>query len=478
MKTIIILLLTFLTLNTNAQKCDCSNYFDWLKQSIEENDAGATHTIENKGAEFYTIHNLYFQDKIKDASELTECTKLLSDWLLFFRKEHIGLYVNNVNDSQNIENANIKTFKPKTKQEIEKLKKKVLQNDVNSLEYIWKIANYTILIQQEKDYFVGYIYSTDNENWKVGEVKFFFNPNFNTGVYYSGDHSVNQISEINYLENIYLTLDDYVIEKQDSRVVLTTENELKYKIRFAENPFFFQLDEETIYLKLPSFSSEYKEEIDSLTQLWHSKLTQTKNLIIDVRNNGGGSDKTYNAILPYVYTNPILRNQIEFLSSKQNNQEWEAILAIPELPSDDKTLLYDFVQRLNSNIGGFEKIFTTKNINGIDFLDCDSVYTFPKNIAVVCNKNTGSAAEQFIVDVKQSWKVKIFGEQTSGALDVSNVKSMQSPDSLLTLIYSTSRYVTYNTLKIDDIGILPDFFINDDISDDKWLDFVMERMKN
>ena len=329
-----------------------------------------------------------------------------------------------------------------------------------------------------KDYFVGYIYSTDNENWKVGDVKFFFNRSLKTGIYFSGDRSINQISEINYIENKYLTLNDFVVEKQDSRVVLTKGNELKYKIRFAENPFFFQLNDETIFLKLPSFSLEYKEEIDSLTKLWHSKLIKTKNLIIDIRNNGGGADKTYNSILPYIYTNPILRNQIEFLSSKLNNKEWEDILKIPELPSDDIKLLSDFVKRLNNNRGGFEKIFTTKSIKGIDLLDFDSVYAFPKNVAVLTNKNTGSAAEQFILDLKQSWKVKTFGKQTSGALDVANIKYIQSPDSILTLIYSTSRYVTYNKLKIDDVGILPDFFIDDDILEDQWIDFVIERMKN
>ena len=123
MKKIILLFLTFISLNAIGQNCDCHQYFEWVKLSIEENDAGAKHTIENKGIELYNLHNLYFQEKIKKANELNECTKLISEWLLFFRKGHIGLYINSLDDSTN-QSLNIKNFKPKTEKERECSKKR------------------------------------------------------------------------------------------------------------------------------------------------------------------------------------------------------------------------------------------------------------------------------------------------------------------------------------------------------------------
>ena len=149
----------------------------------------------------------------------------------------------------------------------------------------------------------------------------------------------------------------------------------------------------------------------------------------------------------------------------------------PDLPEFDRNLISDFTKRLNQNFGGFEKLFLEENYLGVTFLPFENIFSHPKNVAILINKNTGSAAEQFIQDARQSWKVKLFGQQTAGALDVSNVKSITSPDNLLTLVYATSRYVTFNKLIIDDIGILPDFYINENINEEEWIKFVLERMK-
>lgn len=443
---------------------------------IEENDAGAKFAIDNKGNELYKLYNQFFQEKAINTNDINECTAILSNWLSFFRKGHIGLYLNPNEDLQTNMPSHL-IFKKKTSKEIEKIEKDVLRNDIHNIEYLWKIADYSIVIKKEKDHYMGYLNSDYDEKWKKGDVKFYFDINLKNGVYFLYDHSIKNIQNIQYLENKFLLLDDWLITKKDDRINLSNEVDIKYKIRFEDNPFIYQINEESIYIKLPSFSQEYKNQVDSLVLAWNDKLSNTKNLIIDVRNNGGGSDKTYHSILPYIATNNIYRNQIEYLSSRINNEEWENILKTPDLPEFDRNLITNFVNRLNKNVGGFEKLFLEENYLGVTFLPFENILIHPKNVAVLMNKNTGSAAEQFIQDVRQSWKVKLFGQQTAGALDFANVKSITSPDNLLTLVYSTSRYATYNKLKIDDIGILPDFYINENINDDDWIKFVLERMK-
>ncbi len=91
-------------------------------------------------------------------------------------------------------------------------------------------------------------------------------------------------------------------------------------------------------------------------------------------------------------------------------------------------------------------------------------------------KRTASAAEQFIIDLKQSWKVKTFGSQTAGTIDIANISTIQSTDKKLTLVYSTSRFIIISKLAIDDVGILPDYYIDDKISEEAWLKFILDRM--
>jgi C-terminal processing protease CtpA/Prc len=90
-------------------------------------------------------------------------------------------------------------------------------------------------------------------------------------------------------------------------------------------------------------------------------------------------------------------------------------------------------------------------------------------------KRTASAAEQFIIDLKQSWKVKTFGSQTAGAIDIANISTIQS-DKKLPLVYSASRFIIISKLAIDDVGMLPDYYIDDKISEEAWLKFILDRM--
>ena len=65
------------------------------------------------------------------------------------------------------------------------------------------------------------------------------------------------------------------------------------------------LNESTIYFNIPSFSWESKPTIDSLFASNKFNLSKSSNLILDLRNNGGGSDDVYSIISPYLYTQPI-----------------------------------------------------------------------------------------------------------------------------------------------------------------------------
>ena len=424
-----------------------------------------------KGQQSYDLHNKFILEKASKTTDFTECTSVLKEWLSYFRKFHIGIFSGLPIDN-NIVGTQL-ALKSKSEAELKTLVQAINKKVTSSLAGIYKTGSYEILVVKEAKNVTGYILSASNSSWKNGEGKFSFRQDLSEGVYYMGDHSAQNISNIKLLDNRYLVLDDIVLDKDLPVVKLGAEKELYYKIKFAENAFITRINNETIYMKLPSFGLDQRPAIDSMASKWKDEIVKSKNLIIDIRNNGGGSDKTYSAILPFIYTNPIHRNKIEFFSSELNNKVWFDLLKNPNLSAKEKTLFSDFTNRLNKNIGGFERIFK----DDISAIKLNTEYPNPKNVSVIINRKTASAAEQFILDAEQSWKVKTFGQQTTGALDIGNVTTVNSADNKLTLIYATSRYITVGKLTLDDNGILPDFYINNDVSEEKWIDFILERMR-
>lgn len=87
---ILILLFIFPTF-TFSQDCDCLANFQWVKTTFEENDAGFTHTLEEKGEIAYREHNKVYEEKVSSVKNLDECTRLLYQWLTFFRTGHIAI---------------------------------------------------------------------------------------------------------------------------------------------------------------------------------------------------------------------------------------------------------------------------------------------------------------------------------------------------------------------------------------------------
>jgi len=74
-----------------CQTCNCEKNFEWVKKTFEENDAGFKYALDNKGKTAYTNHTTAIRQKIKSVKNLPGCTKLLYEWLTFFRAGHIAI---------------------------------------------------------------------------------------------------------------------------------------------------------------------------------------------------------------------------------------------------------------------------------------------------------------------------------------------------------------------------------------------------
>jgi hypothetical protein len=77
----------------------------------------------------------------------------------------------------------------------------------------------------------------------------------------------------------------------------------------------------------------------------------TENLIIDLQNNGEGSDFSYEKLLPIIYTTSISKIGIEFLSTPLNNQRMVDMMNDPELPEHIRNLAKNALNIFNKHIG-------------------------------------------------------------------------------------------------------------------------------
>lgn len=227
-------------------------------------------------------------------------------------------------------------------------------------------------------------------------------------------------------------------------------------------------------MRIPSFSHSEKKLIDSVINANKHIITSTENLIIDLRNNGGGSDESFENILPFIYTNPIRTVGVELLSTPLNNQRMVDLMNDPDYSEEDKKWAKESLEKLNQHIGEFVNLESTTVV--IDKLD--TIYPYPKNVGIIINKNNGSTTEQFLLAAKQSKKVKLFGTTTIGVLDISNMYLINSPCNDLKLGYSLSRSMRIPDMTIDNKGIQPDYYIDKTISNYDWIDFVNSVLSN
>ena len=463
-----------LTFPANGQTCTCESNFEWVKKTFEENDAGFQYIIDKKGQAAYSIHNQLILEKVKTAKTSTECTGLLYEWLKFFRSGHIGIerLTNETTASQNVSQTN---FKPETwKGKISQFEKYIETKKEADFEGIWETGNYKIGIQKEGKNYIGFIIESNVEGWKdPGLIKLKIEQDGDQlkSTFFMRDYSpVNNIDKAELLGRNYLRIGQQTLKRLKPFFAPDTFVENYFKSITSQNPYLEELNATTLYLRIPSFDLENKPAIDQVLTENKEKLLKTENLIIDLRNNGGGADQSFQELVPFLYTNPIRSISVEFLSTPQNNQQFLDYSTDPELDEDTRKWLKNICDKLQERPGQFVNPFG----EDVSIMSQDVVYEYPKKVGIIINERNASTTEEFLLAAKQSKKVKLFGVTTSGALDISNLASIESPCKEFQLWYCLSRSMRIPGMTIDDIGLQPDFYLDKTIPQHKWVEFVNE----
>lgn len=467
----LLVLSLFMVSITFGQNCNCPEDFKWLKKTFEENDAGYQYVIDQKGINAYKNHSKEYLKKATSINDVNKCADLMNKWTEFFRSGHISIGIKNNNSNVPTKNSTIEWDKAEVNHK--KFLRYLKNKSDAGFEGIWQLGDYKVGIKKENKNYIGFIIEAKNKNWKKNFIKFIINEkqeNEYDSDYYMGNFSKIVINDVKLLDDNTLKLGSWYLNRLNSKFTSNIDVVQFLKLGNARKPLLERLNNNTLILRIPTFNYSEKKHIDSLILANKAQILNTKNLIIDIRNNGGGSDVSYREIIPLLYTNPIRVIGVEYLSTKLNNQRMQKFIDGKDYSDNSKKWAKESLVKLNANIGKFVNLRSSNSIYSVRKLD--TVHAYPKNVGILINNGNGSTSEQFLLAAKQSKKVKLFGTTTYGVLDISNMHILDFPSNQFTLGYSLSKSMRIPDMTIDSKGIQPDYYIDKSIPDYKWINFV------
>jgi len=477
MKKLSLMLALLLPCSVYAQECECKTQFEWVKKTFEENDAGFEYALSNKGEAAYRQHTEAILEKIGKLEDPAACTGLLYEWLTFFRKGHIAIRptANNL-ASRGGEAPNeadiIRQFEDweRLEVDVEEFRESLAGVEQPGYEGIWVSPPYTIGIKQQGDEYVGFIIEADGVYWRRGQVKLRIRPEGEEAgaVFYMRDHSAREFEKAELLGNNYLKMGFVLLERSFPQMEPDDQIEQYVRSMNASAPYLEAVNEQTLLLRIPSFSYNQKQLIDSVIHASRDEILRTPHLIIDLRNNGGGSDASYHELIPLIYTNPIRTVGVMYLSTTLNNQRMLDFANDESWPESDRKWAKEAYDTLNKHLGEFVNLGDSP----VSITTRDTIYPYPKQVAIIINENNASTTEQFLLAAKQSKKVKLFGTTTYGILDISNMYFVPAPCGNFELGYCLTKSMRIPEMTIDGKGLQPDFYLDKSIPDYEWIQFV------
>jgi hypothetical protein len=491
-----LLTVTIISYFAHCQTCDCKTNFEWVKQTFEQNDAGFQYAADKKGKEAYSDHNKTFLARATAEKDPGKCMQLLYEWLTFFRPGHIAIRPivnNNGNISSSMPAAGSGAANTKTSgsvsgkggashpfpnwetvnEDLPKFEKYLQHKKEPDYEGIWETPPYKVGIKKYGNEYKGFIIESGADTWTSGQIKLRITTDsgIERSVFYLRDHSL-QTGDVTMIGKNHLQLGNFSLARFNSQWADEKDMAAYFRAAGAQRPFLEELNKTTLLLRIPSFRPEAKKDIDSVVNANWAKIHATENLILDMTSGTGGSDESFEKLLPILYTNPIRTVGVEYYSTPLNNQRMLDFINKPEYGIDEegKKWARNSYDTLSRHIGQFINLGPSV----VSVEKYDTVYPYPKNIAILINERNGSTDEQFLLAAKQSRKVKLFGATTFGELDFSNMYFVPSPCHEFELGYCLTRSLRIPGMAIDGRGIQPDYFLDKSIPRYQWIQFASD----
>lgn len=483
MKKISILSATavLLSLSTFAQESPekkqslCSRNFDAIYQKIEDNYAGWSEKVTSRNQKKFDKITEETKLKISEINEPEACYHTLNEWLAFFEDGHLFLnippFVKPEDPSDVVKRARkVGSVSFKSESAFKKYLDK--QKNLPEIVGIWENDDKTyrvgIIASSKKNRYEAFLLSDRDELWTAGKVKFELKEEeknrFETNYYYADFTDEKKLGRLvkNYfvIDDIYKLQKIYPapLEEVNNQDILTRIPQWRVE----------KVNSNTALITLPPFTIvDAADYILDMVNNNKAVITNTENLIVDLRNNPGGDENAFSALYPFIADKPIIRKGGMFRSSEENlillTHELESIQAFPKYKRILAPKLQEVIAGMRNNLGG--------DVQGPDkVFQYLRATPYPKNVAILVNENTASTAESVTLEAKQSDKTVIIGTKTKGLADYIEVRDWGLPAFGWRLAFGLAK--SARETRIDNKGITPDVRVPKKETD--WIQFTTE----
>jgi hypothetical protein len=441
MKRIFALLLITATTNAFAQDCSCRSQFAFVKDYYEKNNpAFQKIKADNKDYKAYTVELDKLTREIGKESNNDRCNIYFEKYVSLLKDHHSGIDLNLKRQPLDLSNQKAidsfkstvayKSFK-KVKIDTTALLRTMRSKPSDDIEGLYTSGSISIAIVkgEGKGQYQG-IVTRQNKLLDVGHVLLDLSK---TGdriyqcIYHTGLMGLN-------FQNIYKA-----VELREGRIPEIGFTKIGIEDIEGRKPYSFKLlDDSTGYLQLLSFDKKYKNELDSFYKTLDLVIQSKPNLIIDLRDNGGGAEDCYLNLVKYIYTRPLVVDEIQVWNSPDNIRRYEEVqYNLPLVARMKEAKSYEFMEQV-------VKAPDTWKMTGTEY---------PKKLVVLFNRHTASSAEGMITYAIQSEKVITMGENSGGFIGYGDVMTATIPCGKYSLRSTTTKY--FNNSKYEFVGIPP-----------------------
>lgn len=241
---------------------------------------------------------------------------------------------------------------------------------------------------------------------------------------------------------------------------------------------FRKINDSTLFLRFDDFADT--NAIHALIHEHEAEIADTENLIVDVRENGGGSDTAFLPLLNYCYGEngrfdaSSLRCEINYTERNVDSrlQLFEGFLS-SGVPDEVRSYIEQEMAT--------QKAYRGKGYYRPESADVDPDFSFngtkkPEHVYILSDNECGSSGDAFVEMCRGSNKVTVVGRPTLGILDYSNLASVDYGD--YELDYPTSRRLALDKgIAMGGHGVPVDVYIpftEEEIHRDVIMDRVME----
>lgn len=231
-------------------------------------------------------------------------------------------------------------------------------------------------------------------------------------------------------------------------------------------PLFRELDKDTILLRFPSFDYRFEVRIAELLEAHRAELAAHKHWIIDVADNVGDADAAYAPLLPWLLD----------AESLGNNRQW---LVTPANISANEEACDLFVRQKNCRANANAVLTTVNKGPGAPRGYPLRVYPYaetinfggpeqreahqPERVAVMIGGVCASACENFLRQVRSSFRAKLLGQPTFDAGWVGhpnpNLRRHGLPSGKRVLMYLSSSAAGPTGLAVVEHAVEPDLIL-------------------